>query len=146
VTYTQYGDPTLANQSLKFADPATGTADTYIERGGPGVVKVTGGVAQAIQIVQSVGSTVGIDCAQGLSALHTLAENTTVIAPVNPVPGAILNLIVFQGYGNYTIDFDPIFKKAEPFTVSSLHYSSIRFLYTGLYWIQLGGAAIDAPL
>jgi len=146
VTYSDYGDTALTNQSIKFADPATGQADTYIDRGGPGIVRVTGGVAGSMQVVSSIGGLVVIDCAQGLNVLHTLAENTTVMPPANPVPGAILNMIVFQAYGTYTVGFDPIFKVAEPLTASSLHYSSIRFLYTGLYWIQLGGAAIDAPL
>jgi len=146
VTYSNYGDMVYTNQTLGFAAPGTGATDTFIERGSAGVVKVTGGVANALQTVQSMGGAVAIDCAKGLSAVHSLSENTTVWPPTNATSGAILNVIVFQGTGSYTIDFDPIFKVAEPFTASSLHYSTIRFIYTGLCWIQLGGVAIDAPL
>ena len=35
---------------------------------------------------------------------------------------------------------------AKPGHASGLHFSTIRFVYTGLYWVQLGAAAIDAPL
>gem|GEM_PF-1878659 len=146
VTYSRYGDRTLTNQSLYFADPATGEADTTLERSGPGMLKVTGGVTQAIQNAQSIGGAITFDCAQGLNVVHSLTENTTLWPPASPKAGAILNLIVFQAYGSHTIEFDPIFKTAEPFTVSSMHFSTIRFIYNGQYWIQLGGAAIDAPL
>ena len=146
VTYSDFGDKAFTNQAIRFASPGTGEIDTYIERGSAGVVRVTGGVANALQTVQSIGGAIAIDCAKGLSVVHTLSENTTVWPPANATSGVVLNVIVFQGTGSYTIGFDPIFKVAEPFTVSGLHYSTIRFIYTGLYWIQLGGAAIDAPL
>jgi hypothetical protein len=147
VTYRQSGDTTWTNQSLRFADSASAETDTYIERGSPGIVRVTGGVANAVQTVYSSGGSLQIDCSQGLNVTHTLSENTTVAPPTIGTAGAVLNFVIFQGpSSSYTIDFDPLFKMAEPFSARPLHFSSIRFLYTGLYWIQLGGAAIDSPL
>jgi len=147
VTLRSYGDTVYANQTVAFAPPGMGAADTFIERGGPGILKVTGGVAEAIQDVPSIGGMLSIDCSKGLNVLHTLSENTTVMLPSNATAGVHLNLIVFQAPGKaYTIAFHPAFKLAESFTVSALHFSTIRFVYTGLYWIQMGGAAIDAPL
>ena len=147
VTLRSYGDTVYANQTLAFAPPGMNAADTFIERGAPGIVKVTGGVADALQDVPSIGGRLSIDCAKGLNVVHTLSEHTTVIPPSNATAGVHLDLVVFQAPGKaYTIGFDPVFKLAEPFTVSALHFSTIRFVYIGLYWIQMGGAAIDAPL
>lgn len=146
VTYRQSGDTTWTNQTLAFADSVTAQKDTYIQRGSPGIVKVTGGVANALQTVYSSGHSIEIDCAKGLNIAHTLTENTTVAPPMVETAGVVLNIIIFQGPGaSYSINFDPAFKLAEPFSARELHFSTIRFLYTGLYWIQLGGAAIDAP-
>ena len=79
--------------------------------------------------------------------LHSLSENTTVQDPLNPVPGAVINFSILQPAGTgHTVAFRPIFKITGAFTASGLHFSTIRFVYTGLYWIQLGAAAIDAPL
>ena len=117
-----------------------------LKRGGPGVLSLQGGLATTIQTVRRSGSTLTIDCAKGLTAMHTLHANITVPPPLNPVPGAVLNFFALQGNTNYTIGFDPIFKTAGAFTVKPLHFSSIRFVYTGLYWFQLGGAAINVPL
>ena len=66
--------------------------------------------------------------------------------PVNAPPGAVLNLVIFQGFDNYTVSFDPIFKRAGPFSVDQVSFSTVQFVYTGLYWVQLGGAALSAPL
>ncbi len=140
------GDTVLTNQSLAFADRNTGTADVTLSRGGPGILSVSAGVVGAMQTVRSSNGALVIDCANGLTALHTLTSNTRILAPLNPVPGAVLNLVVFQGQSNYAIEFAPIFKRAGAFTAKPVHFSTIRFVYTGLYWVQLGAAALDAPL
>lgn len=146
LTVRRYGDTTYSNQTLGFTGPGQVAADTILSRGSAGILKVKGGVANALQTVSSQFYSISIDCGEGLNVLHTLSENTTVKPPLNATTGAVLNLVIFQGTGAYTISFDPIFKLAEPFSASALHYSSIRFLFTGLDWIQLGGAAIDAPM
>jgi len=147
VTSREYGDTVLTNQTIGFANSNTTKTDTYLQRGDAGILKVTGGVANALQTVKSYNNVVEIDCSKGLSVGHTLTEDITFKSPSVSTTGVILNLIVFQPPGgSFTINFDPIFKLAEPFSASGLHFSTIRFIYTGLYWIQLGGAAIDAPL
>lgn len=89
---------------------------------------------------------VELNRAGGVYAAAELTKITNSIFAYNGT-GAILNLIVFQPPAEaFAISFDPIFKTTGGFSVSALHYSSIRFLYTGLYWIQLGAPAIDMPL
>jgi hypothetical protein len=144
-TRRTFGDTLFANQTLSFSG-GNGQEDTWLQRKSPGIIKVTGGVANALQNVFATGNSLVIDCSQGLNVIHTLLEDTSVPPPVNPTDGAILSLIIFQGSASFTIGFDPIFKLAEPFTASSLNFSTIRFVYTGLYWVQLGAAAIDASL
>ena len=110
------------------------------------MLSVSGGVVDGFQTVPVTGGTLSIDCSLGLAAIHTLSENVTVQPPVNAVAGAVLKLLVFQGVSNYTVDFDPVFKRTGPFTVNQTSFSTIQFVYTGLYWVQLGEAALSAPL
>ena len=140
------GDTMLTNQTIQFANKDTGIADVTLRRGGPGILAV-GGVASDIQPLTSDFGTLQIDCAQGLTVTHTLSENTMVLTPLKPASGAMITLVVFQPFASsHSIDFAPIFKKTGPFTASGLHFSTIRFVYTGQYWVQVGAAAIDAPL
>jgi hypothetical protein len=140
------GDTVLTNQIFEFADSATGIGDVQLSRGGPGILAV-GGIASKVQSIASVGGRLEFDCSKGLTMLHSLSENTTVQDPLNPVPGAVINFSILQPAGTgHTVAFRPIFKITGAFTASGLHFSTIRFVYTGLYWIQLGAAAIDAPL
>ena len=139
------GDTVLTNQTIEFADSATGTGDVLLRRGGPGILHVD--VASTLQSISSSGGQLQFDCSKGLTMLHSLTENTTVQIPAHPVPGAVINFSIFQPPATaHTVAFDPIFKVSGPFTASGLHFSTIRFVYTGLYWVQLGAAAIDAPL
>ncbi|MFT5731591.1 MAG: hypothetical protein ACJAZN_000388 [Planctomycetota bacterium] len=145
-THRTLGDTVLTNQVISFSGDQTGIGDLHLERGGPGILSVEG-IAMKLQSIASIGGALTIDCSQGLTVLHSLTENTIVQVPLNPVPGAVIRLSVFQPPATaYSIGFDPIFKVAEPFTASGLRFSTIQFFYTGLYWVQLGGAAIDAPL
>jgi len=66
--------------------------------------------------------------------------------PVNATTGTMLNLVIFQGLADHTVSFDPIFKCTGPFSVNQITFSTIQFVYTGLYWVQLGEAALSAPL
>ncbi|MFT4542720.1 MAG: hypothetical protein ACI89X_003649 [Planctomycetota bacterium] len=141
------GDTVLTNQTIEFANSVTGVADARLRRGGPGILAAEG-FAATLQSLSSSAGVVQVDCSLGLTILVSLTENTNFPPPLNPVPGSILNFSVLQpsatGHG---VSFDPIFKKtATPFRASGLHFSTIRFLYTGLYWVQLGASAIDAPL
>lgn len=140
------GDTVLTNQEISFGNSATGIGDVRLRRGGPGILTVEG-IASTTQSLSSTGGMLQIDCSKGLTILHSLSENTTLQTPLNPVPGAVINLSVFQPQAtSHSIAFAPIFKITGPFTASGLHFSTIRFVYTGLYWVQLGAAAIDAPL
>lgn len=145
-TYRQFGDTVLTNQSLSFADPSTGNADVVLDRGAPGMLSVSGGFVDGMQTIQAVGSSLLIDCKLGLTVIHTLPNNIVVQPPVNAPPGAVLNLVIFQGLDNYTVSFDPLFKRTGPFSVGELSFSTIQFVYTGLYWVQLGEPALSAPL
>ncbi len=145
-TYRQFGDTVLTNQSISFADPGTGSADVVLDRGAPGMLSVSGGFVDGMQTVQAQGTSLSIDCRLGLTVLHTLPNNIVVQPPVNAPPGAVLNLIIFQGLDNFTVSFDPIFKRAGPFSVEQITFSTIQFVYTGLYWVQLGAPALSAPL
>ncbi len=140
------GDAVLRNQSLSFAAAQAAVGDVKLARGGPGILSVDG-IATQMQSVTSNNGALALDCSQGLTVLHSLTESTIVQVPVNPVAGAILNLSIFQPPGAaHSIGFKPIFKLADPLTASGGHFSTTRFLFTGLYWVQLGAAAIDAPL
>ncbi|MDE0916505.1 MAG: right-handed parallel beta-helix repeat-containing protein [Planctomycetota bacterium] len=145
-TYRAFGDTVLTNQSISFADPGTGNADVVLDRGGPGMLLVTGGVVDGFQVVQAFRDSLSVDCSLGLTALHTLSDNTVVLPPVNATTGAVLNLLMYQGSNNYAVSFDPIFKSTGLFSVNPLTFSTIQFVYTGLYWVQLGEAALSAPL
>jgi hypothetical protein len=145
-TYRQFGDTVLRNQSLSFADPSTGNADVALERDAAGMLTVSGGFVDGMQTVQAVGSSLTIDCSLGLTAIHTLPNNIVVQPPVNATPGTVLNLIIFQGNDNYTVSFNAIFKRSGPFSAEQLTFSTIQFVYTGLYWVQLGAASLSAPL
>ena len=99
-----------------------------------------------MQTIQSFGGSLSIDSSQGLTVLHTLSTNTVVQPPVNATAGMVLNLIIFQGANNYAVSFDPTFKTTGPFNAEQITFSTIQFVYTGLYWVQLGAAALSAPL
>lgn len=145
-THRTLGDAVLTNQSLTFAAAQTSVGDVKLARGGPGILSVDG-IATKMQSVTSSNGALALDCSLGLTVLHSLTENTIVQVPANPVAGAILNLSIFQPPGAaHSIGFKPIFKLADPLTASGGHFSTTRFLFTGLYWVQLGAAAIDAPL
>lgn len=145
-TYRALGDTVLTNQGISFSGGASDVGDLHLERGGPGILSVEG-IATKLQSLPSSGGSLAIDCSQGLTVLHSLTESTSVQVPSNPVPGAVLSLSVFQPPStSHAISFKPIFKLAEPFTASGSRFSTIQFVYTGLYWVQLGGAAINAPL
>ena len=145
-TYRQFGDTVLTNQSISFADPSTGNADVVLDRGAPGMLSVSGGFVDGMQTIQAFGGSLSIDCSLGLTVLHTLPDDIVVQPPVNATPGAVLNLVIFQGFDNYTVSFNPIFKRAGAFSVDQVSFSTVQFVYTGLYWVQLGGAALSAPL
>ncbi|MFT5287403.1 MAG: hypothetical protein ACI8TQ_003588, partial [Planctomycetota bacterium] len=145
-TYRVFGDTVLTNQTISFANPSTGNADVVLDRGGQGMLSVSGGFVDGFQPVSSFGGSLFIDCSQGLSVIHTLADDTVVQPPANAPPGAVLNLIIYQGLDNYTVSFDPVFKTSGPFGVDQITFSTIQFVYTGLYWVQLGAAALSAPL
>ena len=139
------GNTVLTNQTFEFANSATGIADAELRRAGPGILQAN--MASSIQSISSVNGQLQFDCSKGLTILHSLTENTTVQAPTNPVAGAIFNYSIFQPpTAAHTVAFDPVFKLSDVFRASGLHFSTIRFVYTGLYWVQLGAAAIDAPL
>ena len=136
----------MSNQSISFAAAQTSAGDVKLARGGPGILSVDG-IATKMQSVTSSNGALALDCSVGLTVLHSLTESTIVQVPANPVAGAILNLSIFQPPGAaHSIGFKPIFKVADPLTASGGHFSTTRFLFTGLYWVQLGAAAIDAPL
>jgi len=145
-TYRAFGDTVLTNQSISFADPSTGNADVVLDRGAPGTLSVSGGFVDGMQTAQSFGGSLSLDCSQGLTVLHTLSDNTVVQPPVNASLGAVLNLIIYQGADNYAVSFDPIFKTTGPFSANPITFSTIQFVYTGLYWVQLGAPALSAPL
>ena len=139
------GNTVLTNQTFEFANSATGIADTELRRGGPGILQSN--FAGTLQSVLSISGQVQFDCSKGLTILHSLTENTTVKLPLNPVGGAVITFSIFQPPATaHTVAFDPVFKLSDVFRASGLHFSTIRFVYTGVYWVQLGAAAIDAPL
>ncbi|MHC4844678.1 MAG: right-handed parallel beta-helix repeat-containing protein [Planctomycetota bacterium] len=145
-TYRQFGDTVLTNQTISFADPATGTADVVLDRGATGMLSVSGGFLDGMQNVSAVGGSLLIDCSLGLTVIHSLPNNIVVQPPANAAPGAVLNLVIFQGFDDFTVSFDPIFKRSEPFSVDQASFSTVQFVYTGLYWVQLGAASLSAPL
>ncbi len=145
-TYRAFGDTVLTNQSISFADPTTGIADVVLDRGAPGMLSVSGGFVDGMQTVSAFGGSLSIDCSLGLTVLHTLSSNTVVQPPINATVGSVLNLIIFQGANNHAVSFDSIFKTAGPFNAEQISFSTIRFVHTGLYWVQLGAAALSAPL
>jgi hypothetical protein len=141
------GDTVLHNQTIAFADSLTGVADTVIRRAGPGILSVTGGVVPSIQVLSAIGGTLSIDCSLGLTVLHTLYGNSTVTPPLNAVPGAVLRISVLQGTGTaFALSFDPVFKAAGPLAPQSLCFGTVQFVFSGMYWIQLGAAVTDLPL
>jgi len=152
------GDPgangMVARTALNTTTARTITAGTgIVVTNGDGVsgnptVAVTTALALSLtsQTLSRSGSTVAIDCNNGLVCSLTVDANVTISNPTNAAAGYELTIFVTQdGTGGWWVDFGSAFEKPAVFTLANFS-TTLRFKYDGSTWRIITGRVIQRRL